>query len=565
MASTRTSASASTFDERVLSGQVLEVVGTLLGDVAQRAEVLGIIAKLVARNEELERLLTGLRDAENHHERISRAQLALFVAEAAKVAAESELRSADAALSQQAQPTIDEKTAAEAAKKAETPVRQPRGPRELPANLATVANPIAVAPETRACPQCKAERTSMGHDCTPVIELKPAEVFVRMDLRERLVCKACDGGQSRAEVGDKVVDGGLYGSTLVASLVVDKYEDGLALHRGRARLLRLGLDMAVSTMADQVRWASELLEPLWRYSCDRVLAADVMHLDATRLPTLVKSLGRAYNGTLWGMVGRTGSERIAAFMYASTGKARGQRRDDEGELIEWGPLDILEKRKGPVVVDAAGLFDAAFKRPTLYEIGCNMHARRYFVKALESGDTRAAHAIRAFKALYIIEESVRGKPPDAVLEARQTRSSSIYSALLAWATAYKGREPPSSRLGRALAYLTNHARALERFLSDGRLPIDNGEVERLHRRPALLRMNSLFAGSHEGGERAAVVLSLLGSCRFAGVDPTAYLGDVLPRLHRRGTHDLDALMPAAWLAAHPTSAVPAAPDSTVIA
>jgi hypothetical protein len=237
------------------------------------------------------------------------------------------------------------------------------------------------------------------------------------------------------------------------------------------------------------------LEPLWRHSIARILEAEVMHLDATTLPTLVKKLGKVHNGTLWGMVGRNGQSRIAAYVYASTAKARGQRRDASGRLIELGPLDILDRRVGSVVLDAAGLFDAAFTRPDIQEVGCNMHARRYYVKAVDSADKRAAHAIRAFKALYIIEESVRGKSPDEVLAARREQSAPIYYELLKWAATYEAHEPPSSLLGRAVRYQKNHAIALTRFLHDGRLPIDNGEVERLHRKPALVRLNSLFGAN----------------------------------------------------------------------
>ena len=548
----------------MLSGQVLDVVSELLGAAEHRDEIIALIAKLVTRNEDLERLLAQLKSKKNTHEHISRAQLALFLAEAAKVASPEESASADASLSTTSQPIVDEKTAAEEQAKDTPKPPQPRGPRELPAGLAQVPNPIEVPAADRPCPKCGGERASIGHDCTPVIELVPAQVIVRMDLREKLVCKVCDGQLSRAESGAKVVEGGLYGAGLVSSLVVDKFDDGLALHRSRGRLLRLGLDMPVSSMGDQVRWAAELLEPLWRYSIARVLEAEVMHIDATSLPTLVKKLGKVHNGTLWGMVGRNGARRIAAYMYASTAKARGQLRDAKGRLTELGPLDILDHRVGPVVLDAAGTFDAAFLRPEIHEVGCNMHARRYFVKALEAGDKRAVHPIQAFKALYIIEESVRGMSTDLVLKARQERSAPIYDELVKWCRVYETREPPSSLLGRAVRYLLNHAVALMRFLKDGKLPIDNGEVERLHRKPALVRMNSLFAGSMEGGRRAAIVMSVLGTCRLEGVGAQAYLADVLPRLQRDGPTDLESLMPAAWLAANPTATVPRLPDATVI-
>ena len=136
--------------------------------------------------------------------------------------------------------------------------------------------------------------------------------------------------------------------------------------------------------------------------------------------------------------------------------------------------------------------------------------------------------------------------------------------MIKWTATNISREPPRSALGRAMRYTINHHVALGRFLWDGRLPIDNGEVERLHRRPALVRLNSLFAGSHEGGRRAAIVLSLLGSCRLAGVDAVAYLGDVLPRLQRDGPKDLAKLMPAAWAKENGSLSLLRSPTRTVI-
>lgn len=210
------------FDERVLSGKVLDVVRELLLEPGHTEEVLMIIARLVHRNEDLERLVLQLRNAKNHHEHISRAQLALFITQAARAATDPELSAADEGLAGAAQPMIDAKNAEEEKAKSAPKPPPPRGPRELPANLAQVPNSIPVTAEERPCPKCGGDRQTIGHETTPVIELKPAEVFVCMDSREKLVCKACDGGLVRAPIGDKIVEGGIYGPTLVASLLTDK-------------------------------------------------------------------------------------------------------------------------------------------------------------------------------------------------------------------------------------------------------------------------------------------------------------------------------------------------------
>ncbi len=276
-----------------------------------------------------------------------------------------------------------------------------------------------------------------------------------------------------------------------------------------------------------------------------------MHLDATSLPVLdTAAPGGIRTASIWGYVGSevtdAGTTHTALCLYASTGKRHGQR---EGEL---GPSDMLARRTGLTVADASGLFDEAFKREGLVECGCNMHARRYFTKALDAGDTRAALPVAAFKKLYDIERTLKGAPPDERQRIRQTQSKPVYDDLLAWGEAYRLREPPASALGRALQYLHNHERALTRFLGDGVIPIDNGIVERLHIRTALTRKNFLFAGSDAGAERAAIAYTLLGCCSLADVDPVGYLADVLPRLATRKVRlrDVPALLPAGWKRAH---------------
>jgi hypothetical protein len=346
-------------------------------------------------------------------------------------------------------------------------------------------------------------------------------------------------------VADKVVESGYYGSALVAQLVVGKYRDSLPLYRQAEQLQRLGLDMPSSSMADQIEWATDLLRPIYRHMLDCVLYSDVMQLDGTGMPTLENGRGRVRLGTLWGYAG---DDDVAAYIYTKSGKKRGQ---SFGEI---GPEDMLEKRRGPVVADASNLFDRSFNRcKDLIEVGCNMHGRRYFKKALDGGDARAAIPLAAFKKLYKIEGEIRELPPDAKASARQSRSKPVYDELIAWCDVYQPGEPPKSLLGRAIRYLLNHKVALTRFIDDGALPIDNGHVERLHRRVATGRRNYLFVGSDEGGVRAAIAYSILATCALASVDPAAYLSDVLPRLNRDGVTAaiVPELMPAEWKKTHP--------------
>lgn len=202
------------------------------------------------------------------------------------------------------------------------------------------------------------------------------------------------------------------------------------------------------------------------------------------------------------------------------------------------------------VADASNLFELSFKRDDLIECGCNMHARRYFAKALDGGDTRAALPMAAYKKLYEIEHEIRDLAADAKLAERQARSKPVFDELMSWCDVHEPHEPPSSPMGTALRYALNHRTALGRFLEAAEVPIDNGIVERLHVRAALTRKNYLFAGSDAGGDRAAIAYTILASCRLAGVDPVEYLADVLPRLARKvRLLDVPQLLPAAWKAA----------------
>lgn len=530
-----TEAASTQTETKELRGSVLDVLRALLVGVASSDAVLEVVKKLVSRNHELELLVAKLRASKHQSERIAKEQLDLFL---------DKLRAESDAVLAKANQTLEHKADDNGGRP--EPVRPPKQPpvrRPVPPALPRVDNPLTVPTSERPCPVCGAERVCIAHETTEVIDFKPAEIFVRRDIREILGCGRCDAELVRAPMGDKVIEAGAYGSTLVAKLVVSKFWDGMPLYRQGQEIERLGLSMPSSSMSDQITWATDLLRPIWRHLTTETLGAGVMHVDGTHLPVLDRDSAKGIvTGALWGYVGDTTS---AVYLYTSTGKKDGQR---SGEI---GPADLLARRKGPVVADASNLFDTIFKSPDRIEIGCNMHGRRYFVKALEANDARAAIPITAFRALYDVEDAMRDADPDRRREERQRRSRPVYDELLAWCRTYQPVEPPSSLLGRAIGYVLNHHVALTRFLDDGRLPIDNGIVERLHRRPAVGRRNYLFAGSHEAGERVAIAYSVLATCHLLGINPMEYLADVLPQLARGSftRENLRALLPLAWKAA----------------
>jgi len=519
-----------------LRGKVLDVLKKLL-EQGKNAEILELVQKLVARNEELERLLAKLRSKKNRSERLSNEQLHASL---------DKLRGQSDELLKQATLQLEQKVK-EHGEKTQPPPAPPKQPprrRPAPPELRRVPNPILVPEQERDCPVCGTERKTVGFETQEVVELIPAEVIVRLDQREILACELCEGEMQRAPMGDKVVTGGSYGSRLVGSMVFDKYWQGMPLNRIGQELQMLGLTMPSSTMSDQIMWAADLLQPIHEQLQDMVLGSTIMHMDSTPLPVRDKDTKfQILLGSLWGYVGVSGDEKCAVYLYTSTGKKVGQR---PGEL---GPEQFLSERSGPTVCDAGSVFLSSLQTGKMIEVGCNMHARRYFVRAMQAGDERASAPLAAFQGLYNVEDSVKDASDEQRLSARQTRSKPIYEQLLQWALVHKDIEPPASLLGIAVNYLWKHREALTRFLSDARLPIDNGEVERLHRRPGMGRNSYLFAGSHEGGRRAAIAYSVIASCVMAGVNPIEYLAEVLPEVARAGPmtrEQFARLVPLEW-------------------
>jgi len=545
-------------------GDVLEVARTLVAD-GRNDELLSLVTQLVEQNHELttqvalvttradaaaaraaelQKQLDRLEARYKKSEAVSKAQLVLFIDAIARGEAGDVLTDADDPRPDANDRLRDVSGIAEQqddGPKTKPPRERPPTRQPAPAHLPRVTNALMVPAPERACPVCGQERTCIGHDVTEVIELVPAKVIVRQDKREKLACLSCEGELVRAPVGDKLLPGGKLGNALVIDMLVGKYSDGLPLHRQKERYARLGLELAISTLVDQVTWVTDLLRPLWRAAIAECIGSKVMHLDATGLPVLDREAPKGKRlGTLWGYVG----DDVAAYLYASTGKKVGQK---PGEL---GPEDVLSLRTGYTVADASNSFDASFARNlALIECGCNMHARRYFVKALEANDTRAAIPLAAYKKLYEIESEIRECDVGTKQSVRQGKSKPVFDELVAWAEAHQRYEAPTSKLGEAIRYLLNHRVALGRFLESGLVPIDNGAVERLHVRAALTRKNFLFAGSDAGGERAAIAYTILGCCRIVGLNPTEYLTDVLPRLTGRiRLIDLPNLLPAHWKA-----------------
>jgi transposase len=262
----------------------------------------------------------------------------------------------------------------------------------------------------------------------------------------------------------------------------------------------------------------------------------MLHTDDTGVRVLDKNDARGVKrGHLWPYVGQ-GGNLFVEYTPDWSGK---------------GPQGVLADFQGYLVVDGYKGYEALFgpDSPRI-EVGCWMHARRGFERALVAGDARGGMTLTLLQKLYAVERQAQeaGLSPEARLDLRLLHSGPVYAELFGLLEGWAPHVPAKTPLGKAIAYARNRAVPLGRFLEDGRLPVDNGEVERLIRLIALGRKNWLFLGSDEAGHRAARVYSLVLSCYRLGLDPWAYFRDVLPKLGdtRFPASRLEELLPQAW-------------------
>jgi len=275
-----------------LSGPTEVVVGQLL-DEGDKTAVLGVVRRLELEIKKLQLDLAKAKEGSGRHsEGVTSDQLALLFdelklarqkAETADAVAQTE----DDALSGQA--TLDE----DLAKKAAQPKPPPKAPvrRPVPPSLPRVDNVLAVPEDQHACPKCDVTTTALEPEVTEVIDYEPGRVFVRRDIREVRVCRSGDCTVVRGALGDKVIPGGIYGARLIAHIVVSKYRMGVSLHRIREDLQRMGFEMPSASISDQILWATDLLEPVWRALLDEVTRSTVMQLDGTGMPVHHKDKG----------------------------------------------------------------------------------------------------------------------------------------------------------------------------------------------------------------------------------------------------------------------------------
>lgn len=393
------------------------------------------------------------------------------------------------------------------------------------------------------CPDCGGRNLrKRDEDVTEVLEYVPASFRVIRHVRPRYACCDCDA-PVQAPTPSLPIERGKPGPGLVAHVLCAKYCDHLPLYRQSDIYAREGVEIARSTLADWVGRASALMAPLIEALRTHVFAGDRLHGDDTPVPVLDPGRGRTKEGRLWVYVrdgrpaGDTKTPPAACYLYSPDRKGahpQAHLQDFAGVLHADGfaGFNDIYRTRGP---------DGAAR---VLEAACWAHVRRKFFDLAVAGPAPIAEeALRRIAELYAVEARIRGAPPDERRHVRASQAVPKVDALRAWLEAQLARVPAKSATAQAIRYALSRWTALCRYLADGRVEIDNNAAERTIRPVALGRKNWLFAGSDQGGERAAGILSLVETAKLSGLDPERYLRDVLTRIADHPINRIGELLP----------------------
>ncbi|HEY4366902.1 MAG TPA: IS66 family transposase [Steroidobacteraceae bacterium] len=392
-------------------------------------------------------------------------------------------------------------------------------------------------PASCQCPECGSALRRLGEDVSEMLDFVPGYFQVIQHVRPKLSCAHCSN-VIQLPAPARPIERALPTAGLLAQVIVSKYADHCPLYRQQGIYRRAGVELDRATLAAWVGAASALLDPLVRALGRYVRCAEKLHADDTPVPVLDPGRGRTRTARLWAYVR---DERSAAgadppavwYRYSS---------DRKGEH----PRAHLKDFRGILQADGYAGFNALYERAEypLTEAACWAHARRkyYDLYAAERSPI-AAEAIRRIGVLYAIEREIHGHSAQQRAAVRQMRSAPILEQLRTWLTATLHSVSAKSPVAGAIHYTLVRWSALTRFCHDGRIEIDNNTAERAIRALVLGRKNYLFVGSHAGGERAANIYSLIGTCLLNRIDPEGYLRHLLECIGEHPVNRIEALLP----------------------
>jgi len=393
-----------------------------------------------------------------------------------------------------------------------------------------------------ACPACGGtDLTVIGADERELLEYVPSHFKAVVHVRPKLSCRACET-ITQAPMPSLPIERGVPGPGLLAHVLVSKYCDHLPLHRQSGIYARAGVEIERSTMADWVGRMAFLLEPLAQSIARHVRSGIVLHADDTPVPVLDPGRGKTKTGRLWVAVRDerpwgSGVPPAVFYRYAP------DRRAVQAEAL-------LKDCRGFLHADAYSGFNSLYEPDAitgasrLTEVACWAHARRKIYEVHVATASPAAQALlERIGALFAIETGIRGHAPEERLAVRAARAAPLLEQMKAEFEAALCQISGKSSLAQALRYALSRWDALTRYTTDGRFEICNNAAERAIRPLALGRKNWLFAGSDSGGERAAIMYTIIETAKLSGLDPEAYLRHVIGRIADHPIKRIDELMP----------------------
>jgi transposase len=424
------------------------------------------------------------------------------------------------------------------------PSRKPF-PEHLPRERIVIATP-------ESCPSCgSAKLSKLGEDITETLEVIPRQWKVIQTVREKFSCRSCET-ITQPPAPFHVTPRGFAGPSLLAMILFEKYGQHQPLNRQSERYAREGIDLSVSTLADQVGACTTVLQPLHALIEAHVLAAERLHGDDTTVPILAQ--GKTVTGRIWTYVRDDrpfgGPAPPAALYYAS--------RDRRHEH----PVRHLQNFTGILQADAYSgynaLYDPSRMPGAVVPALCWAHARRQFFELADiaanarRGRNAAAispvalEAVRRIDALFDIERGINGRSADERMRIRKEQSAGLLPELESWLRDERGRLSRSASVAQPIDYMLKRWDRFARFIDDGRICLTNNAAERALRGFALGRKSWLFAGSERGADRAAAMATLIMTAKLNDVDPQAWLADVLARIAGLPQSRLHELLPWLW-------------------
>ena len=390
------------------------------------------------------------------------------------------------------------------------------------------------------------EYVCIGAEETNRLAYKPAEFFVKRTIRKKYALKNQlteleDEREKRpsvviAPLPDSPIHKCMADTSLLTEIIIQKYLYHLPFHRQIARFGDLGVRISSSTVGDWFSQSCELLRPLYDHLRRRVLSTDYIQVDESTLPVIDNEKRRAVKGYLW--VVRNPDNGEVFFHY------------DRGSRSEKTALTLLHGFNGAIQSDGYQVYKRFEALDGKLMLGCWAHARRKFDEALAENKKLATEALLQIQSLYAIEREAdeTGATPEQRRELRRTKAYPVLVTFEKWLYDNYTTLLPQSRTAKAISYTYSIFPKLSRYHLNGRYRIDNNLVENAIRPLAIGRKNYLFCGNSDAAIRAAMVYSLLGSCKAAGINPAEWLEDVLSKIYSytKENRNLEELLPHSW-------------------